>query len=162
MKRTGKFYRKNESEVMKNLGLNPTKNSGSGWVEKEDGENEKIIAQLKSTDAESMKINLIDIKKLFYHASVSHKVGLFIIQFLSSNDTLLVMRPEDIQEVAELIANNNLNNYKVIDKVSQEASSYNQDNNKKKIQSKIKTGSKKSRNNFYKQREENFNGKRKN
>lgn len=27
-KRTGKFYRKNEAEVMKSLGLVPTKNSG--------------------------------------------------------------------------------------------------------------------------------------
>lgn len=27
-----KFYRKNEEEVMKSLGLKPTKNSGSGWV----------------------------------------------------------------------------------------------------------------------------------
>ena len=32
MKRSGKFYRKNEAEVMKALGLKPTKNSGSGWV----------------------------------------------------------------------------------------------------------------------------------
>ena len=55
--RSGKFYRKNEREVMKNLGLKPTKNSGSGWIEKEDGENETIIAQLKSTDSESIKVN---------------------------------------------------------------------------------------------------------
>lgn len=32
MKRSGKFYSKNEAEVMKALGLKPTKNSGSGWV----------------------------------------------------------------------------------------------------------------------------------
>lgn len=31
-KRTGKFYRRNEEEVMESLGLKPTKNSGSGWV----------------------------------------------------------------------------------------------------------------------------------
>lgn len=30
--RSFKFYRKNEEEVMKSLGLKPTKNSGSGWV----------------------------------------------------------------------------------------------------------------------------------
>jgi hypothetical protein len=28
MKRSGKFYRKNEAEVMRDLGLKPTKNSG--------------------------------------------------------------------------------------------------------------------------------------
>lgn len=31
-KRSTKFYRRNEAEVMKSLGLKPTKNSGSGWV----------------------------------------------------------------------------------------------------------------------------------
>jgi hypothetical protein len=31
-KRTTKFYRKNEEEVMESLGLKPTKNSGSGWI----------------------------------------------------------------------------------------------------------------------------------
>ena len=55
-KRTGKFYRKNEAEVMKSLGLIPTKNSGSGWIEKEDGQNDYVICQLKSTDAQSIKV----------------------------------------------------------------------------------------------------------
>ena len=32
MLRSGKFYRRNEVEVMKSLGLRPTKNSGSGWI----------------------------------------------------------------------------------------------------------------------------------
>lgn len=30
--RSFKFYRQNESEVMKTLGMKPTKNSGSGWI----------------------------------------------------------------------------------------------------------------------------------
>lgn len=34
MKRSGKFYRRNEEEVMKSLGLEPTPNSGSGWIVK--------------------------------------------------------------------------------------------------------------------------------
>ena len=50
MKRTGKFYFRNEKEVLKSLGLTPTPQSGAGWVAKEDGENEIILAQLKSTD----------------------------------------------------------------------------------------------------------------
>ena len=60
MKRSGKFYRKNEAEVMESLGLRPTKNSGSGWVEKEDGQSDEIICQLKSTDAESIKLHKKD------------------------------------------------------------------------------------------------------
>lgn len=32
MKRSGKFYRNNEKEVMRSLGFTPTPNSGSGWI----------------------------------------------------------------------------------------------------------------------------------
>ena len=42
VKRSTKFYRKNEAEVMQQLGLKPTKNSGAGWIEKEDGQNEQF------------------------------------------------------------------------------------------------------------------------
>lgn len=31
-KRSGKWYRKNEAEIMRDLGLRPTINSGSGWI----------------------------------------------------------------------------------------------------------------------------------
>lgn len=161
MKRTGKFYRNNEAEVMKDFGLKPTKNSGSGWIEKEDGENEKIIAQLKSTDSESIKLNLLDIKKLFYHASISHKVGIFIIQFLSTNDKLILVRPEDVQKLTELAPTSLCDikpiNYTISDKAPPNASSYKiESNNKKEEKEKIKTGSKKSRNKFYEQREKEF------
>ena len=61
MKRSGKFYRNNEAQVMKSLGLTPTKNSGSGWIEKEDGQSEHVICQLKSTDANSIKVNKKDL-----------------------------------------------------------------------------------------------------
>lgn len=102
-KRTGKFYRKNEVEVMESLGLKPTKNSGSGWVEKEDGQNEYVIAQLKSTDAASIKIQQKDINILEYNASVTHKVPCFVIQFLNNNDVFVMARPEDLPQIAEYI-----------------------------------------------------------
>lgn len=102
-KRSGKFYRNNEREVMEGLGLMPTPNSGSGWIVKEDGESEDIIAQLKSTDANSIKVNKKDIDTLIYHSYVSHKIPLFIIQFLNSNDIYFIIRPEDLQDLSGLI-----------------------------------------------------------
>ena len=59
-KRSGKFYRRNEAEVMESLGLKPTKNSGSGWIEKSDGQSEHVICELKSTDAKSYRLTLED------------------------------------------------------------------------------------------------------
>lgn len=103
MKRSGKFYRKNEAEVMKSLGLKPTKNSGSGWVEKEDGQNEFVICQLKSTDAQSIKINQKDIRILEQNAIVSHKLPVFAIQFLNTGEVWLMARPEDFTSVSEYI-----------------------------------------------------------
>lgn len=103
MKRSGKFYRKNEAEVMKSLGLKPTKNSGSGWVEKEDGQNEFVICQLKSTDAQSVKVNQKDLRVLEVNAGVSHKYPVFAIQFLNTGEVWLMVRPEELTEVANYI-----------------------------------------------------------
>lgn len=102
MKRSGKFYRKNEKEVMKSLGLKPTINSGSTWIEKEDGQNEYVICQLKSTDANSIRIQKKDLDTLNYNASVVHKIPVFAIQFLQSNEVYLLVSPENLQEVQGL------------------------------------------------------------
>lgn len=103
MKRSGKFYRKNEAEVMESLGLKPTKNSGSGWIEKEDGQSDDIICQLKSTDAESIRIHKKDLDVLSYNAAVAHKLPVFAIQFLQSNETYLLVKPDMLSEIAQYI-----------------------------------------------------------
>lgn len=102
-KRSGKFYRKNEREVMKILGFEPTPNSGSGWIVKEDGQNENAICQLKSTDANSIKIDKKDIEVLEYNALVSHKIPVFAIQFLNTNEVFLLVRPEHIKDTITVI-----------------------------------------------------------
>ena len=103
MKRSGKFYRKNEVEVMEMLGLKPTKNSGSGWVEKEDGQSDEVICQLKSTDAESIRIHKKDLDVLSYNAAVAHKLPVFAIQFLQSNEVYLLVKPDMLCEAAQYI-----------------------------------------------------------
>lgn len=105
-KRSGKFYRKNEAEVMKRLGFKPTKNSGSGWIEKEDGENEHCLCQLKSTDAKSISINKLDIDKLLYHASVSKKLPIFAIQFIEEDEVYLLVKPDDLIDIAKYVETN--------------------------------------------------------
>lgn len=103
LKRSGKFYRKNEAEVMESLGLKPTINSGSTWIEKEDGQSEDIICQLKSTDANSIRIVKKDIDTLIYNSMVVHKIPIFAIQFLSTNEVFLLVRPEDIKQVSSYL-----------------------------------------------------------
>ncbi len=103
MKRSGRFYRKNEADVMKRLGLRPTKNSGSGWIEKEDGISENVICQLKSTDAQSIKVNKKDLDTLLYNASVAHKVPVFAIQFIQSDEVYLLIKPDMLCDAAKYI-----------------------------------------------------------
>lgn len=103
MKRSGKFYRKNEADVMRSLGLEPTPNSGSGWLVKEDGQSEYIICQLKSTDANSIKVNKKDLDVLSYNAAVAHKLPVFAIQFLQSSEVYLIVKPEMLCEAAKYI-----------------------------------------------------------
>lgn len=103
MKRSGKFYRRNEEDIMKMLGLKPTKNSGSGWIEKEDGQNDEVICQLKSTDNNSIKVSKKDLDVLNYNAGVTHKLPVFAIQFIQSNEVYLIMKPEVLSEVTRYL-----------------------------------------------------------
>lgn len=102
-RRSGKFYLKNEKEVMESLGLEQTKGSGSGWIEKEDGQNEFLICQLKSTDAASIRVQQKDIRVLEENAAVANKIPVFAIQFLNTGEVWLMAKPEDFADVAEYI-----------------------------------------------------------
>lgn len=88
---------------MKSLGLKPTKNSGSGWVEKEDGISDAVICQLKSTDKESIKLNKRDIDVLNYNAGICHKMPVFAVQFLQSNEVYLLVKPDMLTDLAKYI-----------------------------------------------------------
>lgn len=105
--RSSKFWFKNEKEVMKRLGFEPVKGSGSGWIDKEDGESDIALAQLKSTEAESYKINLLDIQKLEYHAYVSHKLPIFVIQFLNRG-TYLLLNVERLNDLYYFLVTNKI------------------------------------------------------
>lgn len=103
-KRSGKFYYKNEREVMESLGLKQVPGSGNRWnTSKEDGENDFILCQLKSTDANSIRVQKLDIDKLIEHSTTAHKLPLFAIQFLKSNEVWLMARPEDFTEITKYI-----------------------------------------------------------
>lgn len=101
--RSAKFYLKNEYEVMKDLGLKATKGSGNTWIDKEDGQNDHIICQLKSTDKESYKLTQLDLEKLEYNAMVSRKIPMFLLQFLNKDSRYAIVALEDIPKIAKYI-----------------------------------------------------------
>ena len=103
MRRSGRDWFKNEKEVMELLGLKQVPGSGSSWVAREDGENDDVLCQLKSTDGNSIGIKKIDIDKLLLNAETEHKLPVFAVQFLKSGEVYLLVRPIDIEEVAEYL-----------------------------------------------------------
>lgn len=147
--RTTKWYFKNEAEVMKELGLKPAKGSGSGWVEKEDGSNDYVIAQLKSTDKESYKLNQIDLQKLEYNALVSSKIPLFLLQFLNNDSRYAIVKLEDIPLLAKYIETGHVEIKETVIELEDEPK---QKQHVKKIGS-----SAKAREKFFKDKEESWN-----
>lgn len=103
MARPGKFWHRNEREVMELLGLRQVPGSGNGWVAKEDGESEHVLCQLKSTEASSIRVQKQDIDKLEYHALVSKKLPLFAIQFVRSGQVYLLVKPLDLVDAARYV-----------------------------------------------------------
>lgn len=102
-KRSTKWYRQNEKEVAEMFDMKPTVNSGAGWLEKEDFQNDYLLCQLKSTDAQSISIKKKDIDILEYNAMVSHKVPFFMVQFIESNECFVLCRPSDIPSLSQYL-----------------------------------------------------------
>ena len=99
--RSGKFWLRNEKRVMKMLGFEPVSGSGNGWIHKEDGENEAALAQLKSTESGSFKLTVVDLEKLEYHAAVSNKIPVFVIEFLG-RETYALVNIKDFYRLQDL------------------------------------------------------------
>lgn len=100
-KRTGKFYYRNERETLSKLGFKPALGSGNGWIVKEDGENELSMVQLKSTDSNQYTLKMLDMKKLEYHAAVSHKIPIFLVQFLQQDKTYAIIPVDCIADLKD-------------------------------------------------------------
>lgn len=103
MRRKGKFYSKNEKEVMKGLGLTPAPASGAGWIVKEDGENELSMVQLKSTDSTRYTLDMLDMKKLEYHAQVSNKIPIFLVQFIQEDRMYAIVPVDSILDLSKAL-----------------------------------------------------------
>lgn len=102
-KRTTKWYRKNEAEVMHRLGFKPTRNSGATWIDKGDGQNEHCICELKSTDNASYRLEQTTLHTLEANAIEAHKLPVFALQFLNVDEVWLAVKETDIEAFKQLI-----------------------------------------------------------
>lgn len=102
-KRSTKFYRKNEEEVMHRLGFKPTRNSGATWIEKCDGQSDHCICELKSTDNSSFTVKQEYLHTLESHAIEAHKLPIFAFQFLNTDEVWLSIKESDIEAFKDLI-----------------------------------------------------------
>lgn len=102
-KRSTKFYRKNEAEVMHRLGFKPTRNSGATWIEKCDGQSDHCICELKSTDNSSFTVKQEYLHTLESHAIEAHKLPVFAFQFLNTDEVWLSIKESDIEAFKDLL-----------------------------------------------------------
>lgn len=102
-KRTTKWYRKNEAEVMRRLGFKPTCNSGATWIDKGDGQNEHCICELKSTDNASYRLEQTILHTLEANAIEAHKLPVFALQFINVDEVWLAVKETDIGAFKQLI-----------------------------------------------------------
>lgn len=103
MKRSGKFYYRNERETLEALGFKQVPGSGNGWIAKEDGESDNTLVQLKSTENASYTVSLLDLKKLEIHAEIEHKFPLFLIQFLKQDKIYALVSIENLEDLNDMI-----------------------------------------------------------
>lgn len=143
-KRSGKFYSNNEKKTLESLGFVPSPMSGAGWIVKEDGENDVAMVQLKSTDSSSYRLDILDMKKLEYHAYVSNKVPIFLVQFLKQDKVYAIIDVSNIDDLFEAFNCNKKPEYQKITKIENK-------NERKMIRS-----SKKSRDEFMKERNDKY------
>lgn len=139
MSKNVKWYFKNEKRIMKKLGFTPTQGSGSGWISKEDGENDYFLAQLKSTSANSYSIKRDDLDKLEYHSNVVHKIPVFVVQFIDDGKIYLTFPIEYMDECIKYW-NDNKSSSNVIsesldDIIELQQEDIEEDNNRKQIKS---------------------------
>lgn len=102
-KRSTKWYRKNEAEVMKRLGFKPTRNSGATWIDKADGQNDHCICELKSTDKSSFTVKQEYLHTLEANAIEAHKLPVFAFQFINRDEVWLAVKESDIEAFKRLI-----------------------------------------------------------
>ena len=143
-KRSGKFYSNNEKKTLESLRFVPSPMSGAGWIVKEDGENDVAMVQLKSTDSSSYRLDILDMKKLEYHAYVSNKVPIFLVQFLKQDKVYAIVDVSNIDDLFEAFNCNKKPEYQKITKIENK-------NERKMIRS-----SKKSRDEFMKERNDKY------
>lgn len=72
-------------------------------IEKEDGQSEYCICQLKSTDNKSISIKQDDLHILEYNAAISHKLPVFAFQFLNTDEVWVAIKETDIEAFKKLI-----------------------------------------------------------
>lgn len=96
-------WTRREKGVMKDIGANPVALSGAGWLDKEDGQTEDCLIQLKSTERKSITIKLDDVLTLIRNARVAHKRPVFVLEFVGEEILLVAAQVEDLKVVAKSI-----------------------------------------------------------
>ena|SRR5260221_3625950 len=91
-------WNERERYILSKLGLRRQPLSGGGDLFKEDGESERLIVQLKSTEGKGLTVTRQVWKEVAAHAVTSHKTPMLVLDFVGG-PTLLCILPEHLDEI---------------------------------------------------------------
>lgn len=100
-KQSTRFYRKDERNTNDDYGLKTRADSGANWVNKLDGENDHMIASIKSTEKASFSIKFADLHELEYQALVANKLPIFLVKDLTSDKRYLIIEESNLPDTAK-------------------------------------------------------------
>lgn len=88
-----------EKRLLRAIGVRPTRGSGNTWTQPQDGENENLMVQSKSTQNKSISIKADDVLSLCLDAKRAHKIPVFLVDI--NGIRLMCVRPEHLEELAK-------------------------------------------------------------
>ncbi len=92
-------WRTIEMKVCKALGLKPTPLSGSNWKARQDGDSDKLIAQIKCTDGKQITVKQQDLIDLEHEGRITRKYPIFALYFTNEDDPWIMIRPYHLKKI---------------------------------------------------------------
>lgn len=102
-KQSTRFYRRDERDTNDDYGLKSRRDSGAGWINKLDGEDNDRIVSMKSTEAGSFRVTFADLAELEYQALIANKLPVFLVKDLTNDKRYFIIEESNLADTAKMM-----------------------------------------------------------
>ena len=107
---TIKDSQRQERSLAKEIGGSVNAGSGNGWVRKGDVRSEQELWECKITSAKSYSLKEMDLRTVVNQATVDGRIPVFLVEFLKSGDSYVILTKDDYMEMRERYFGNETEN----------------------------------------------------